>query len=96
MSPLEKKKCRKLRSLVANQQGEAAGLEAKQAVVRGCKAARKRFDRLESMNRVIDAGGDAASSIAKAKRKLNDTWTKRVSNNVAGFYDPKKARVQHA
>ena len=55
-----------------------------------------KFARLKAMNTAIDEGGEAASSIAKAKRKLNDTWTKRVSNNVAGFYDPKKARAKYA
>lgn len=54
-----------------------------------------KFARLKAMNTDIDAGGDAASGIAKAKRKLNDSWTKRQSNNVAGFYDPKKAKANH-
>ena len=55
-----------------------------------------KFARLSEMNRALDAGGDAAVGVAKAKRKMNDTWSKRVSNNVAGFFDPKKARAQHA
>ena len=57
--------------------------------------ARRKFAALASMNRTIDAGGDEAAGVAKAKRKLNDTWSKRVSNNVTGFYDPKKAKAQH-
>ena len=52
-----------------------------------------KFDRLAVMNRLIDGG---AVGVAKAKKALADTWTKRQSNNVAGFYDPKKAKVQHA
>ena len=93
MTPLERKQCRKLRSLVANQQGDAAGLEAKQAAVRACKSAHKKFARLAKMNKLID-GGEAG--VAKQKRALADTWTKRQSNNVTGFYDPKKARAKHA
>lgn len=58
--------------------------------------AHAKFVRLKAMNTAIDAGGDAAAGVAKQKRKLNDTWSKRVSNNVQGFYDPKKARAQHA
>lgn len=89
MTPLERKQCRKLRSLVANQQGDAAGLEAKQAVVKGCKSAHKKFARLAKMNSLIDAG---VPGVTKAKRKLADSWTKRQSNNTTGFYDPRKAK----
>ena len=32
------------------------------------------------------SSGDAAA--AKAKRKLNDTWTNRYSKNLAGFWNP--------
>lgn len=49
-----------------------------------------KFDRLAVMNRLID-GGEVG--VAKSKKALADTWTKRQSNNVAGFYDPKKARA---
>ena len=58
-------------------------------------AAQYKFDRLDSMNRTIDSKGDEAQGVAKAKRRMNDTWNKRVSNNVTGFYDPKKAKAQH-
>ena len=51
-----------------------------------------KFERLAVMNRLID-GGDIG--VAKAKKALADSWTKRQSNNVTGFYDPKKARVKH-
>ena len=55
-----------------------------------------KFSKLKSMNLEIDAGGDAAVGVEKQKRKLADSWTKRQSNNVTGFYDPKKARAKHA
>lgn len=55
-----------------------------------------KFARLAAMNAAIDAGGDEAVGVAKAKRQLSDSWTKRKSNNVTGFYDPKKARVKRA
>ena len=58
--------------------------------------AHAKFARLAAMNAAIDAGGDAAAGVAKAKRTMSDTWSKRVSNNVAGFFDPKKARKKRA
>lgn len=58
---------------------------------RAAKAkARAKFDTLAGMNRLID-GGEAG--VAKAKKALSNSWDKRYSNNVVGFYDPKKARV---
>ena len=59
------------------------------------KRAYAKFARLAAMNAAIDAGGDGAVGMTKAKRQLSDSWTKRRSNNVTGFYDPKKA-VKHA
>lgn len=52
-----------------------------------------KFERLAVMNRLID-GGEVG--VAKAKKALSDSWTKRQSNNVQGFYDPKKAKVKRA
>lgn len=61
-------------------------------VARANKAkATAKFATLAVMNRMID-GGEAG--VAKVKRRMNDNWTKRQSNNVTGFYDPKKAKVQ--
>ena len=51
-----------------------------------------KFERLAVMNRLID-GGEVG--VYRAKKALSDSWTKRQSNNVTGFYDPKKARVKH-
>lgn len=96
MTPLEKKQLRKLRSLVANTQSPEAGLAAKQASAKALRAAQAKFAKIAGMNRAIDAGGSDAVGVASAKRKLADSWTKRRSNNVTGFYDPKKARVKHA
>ena len=89
MTPLEKKQLRKLRSLVANAQGPEAGLEAKQDAARACKSAHKKFAKLKAMNTAIDAGGSAAAGVAKAKRKLADSWTKRNSNNTNGTWKAK-------
>lgn len=52
-----------------------------------------KFERLAVMNRLID-GGEVG--VARAKKALSDSWTKRQSTNVKGFYDPKKAKVKHA
>ena len=52
------------------------------------KAYRK-FARLSNMNSLIDAG---VPGVAKAKRKLADSWTKRQSSNTTGFYYPRKAK----
>lgn len=60
------------------------------------KRAYAKFARLAAMNAAIDAGGSEAVGMARAKRSLSDSWTKRRSNNVTGFYNPKKARVKHA
>lgn len=29
----------------------------------------------------------------KSSIKASDSWIKRVSNNITGFYDPRKAKV---
>lgn len=43
---------------------------------------------------------EKAQSLMQAKelrelRKLSDSWDKRTSSNVRGFYDKKKARLQY-
>lgn len=60
------------------------------------KRAYAKFARLAAMNAAIDAGGRDAVGVAKAKRQLSDSWVKRRSNTVFGFYYPKKARVKNA
>ena len=51
-----------------------------------------KFERLAVMNRLID-GGEVG--VYRAKKALSDSWTKRQSNNVTGFYDPRKAKANH-
>ena len=53
------------------------------------KKAYRKFARLSKINSLIDAG---VPGVAKAKRKLADSWTKRQSSNTTGIYDPKKAK----
>lgn len=57
------------------------------------KIARAKFDKLAALNADQDVGGHVGMSARRAKSMLNDTWTKRKSNNVAGFYDAGKARA---
>lgn len=54
--------------------------------------ATKKFNKLAALNDDQDVGGHVGMAARRAKSKMNDTWTKRKSNNVAGFYDAGKAR----
>ena len=51
-----------------------------------------KFARLKAMNSAIDAGGSDAAGVAKAKRRLSDSWTKRNSNNTAGIWNAKNSK----
>ena len=51
-----------------------------------------KFARLKAMNSAIDAGGSDAAGVAKAKRKLSDSWTKRNSNNTNGTWKAKNSK----
>lgn len=51
-----------------------------------------KFARLAAMNTAIDAGGSDAAGVAKAKRKLADTWTKRSSKNTNGTWKAKNSK----
>lgn len=55
-------------------------------------ASQRKFDKLAALNADIDAGGFAGMGARRAKTKMNDSWGKRSSMNVAGFFDQKKAR----
>lgn len=55
-------------------------------------AAQRKFDKLAALNADIDAGGFVGMGARRAKTKMNDSWGKRNSSNVAGFFDQKKAR----
>ena len=51
-----------------------------------------KFTRLAAMNTAIDAGGSDAAGVAKAKRKMSDSWTKRNSNNTTGTWKAKNSK----
>ena len=57
------------------------------------KVARAKFDKLASLNADMDVGGHIGMTARRAKAKMNDTWRDRMSNNVNGFFDQKKARA---
>lgn len=56
-------------------------------------AAQRKFDKLAALNEAIDAGGFAGMGARRAKTRMNDSWVKRSSRNVTGFFDQKKARA---
>lgn len=56
------------------------------------KRAHAKFARLAAMNAAIDAGGSAAVGVAKAKRQLSDSWTKRNSKNTDGTWKAKNSK----
>lgn len=51
--------------------------------------ARDKFDKLAEMNGMID---DGVPGVLKAKKKLQDTWTKRTNTNVQGFWKASEAK----
>ena len=51
-----------------------------------------KFAKLKAMNTAIDAGGSDAAGVAKAKRRLSDSWTKRNSNNTNGTWKAKNSK----
>lgn len=55
--------------------------------------ATKVFAKLVALNEAIDEGGHTAQGARKAKRKMNDTWSKRFSRNVQGFWKASEARA---
>lgn len=57
------------------------------------KVARAKFDKLAHLNADQDIGGHIGMAARRAKTLMHDSWTKRKSNNVAGFYDQAKARA---
>lgn len=56
------------------------------------KRAYAKFARLAAMNAAIDAGGSDAVGVAKAKRALSDSWTKRVSKNTNGTWKARNSK----
>jgi len=59
------------------------------ALAKRCKA---KFKKLAALNDDMDTGGHVGMAARKAKTMMNDSWVKRKSNNVSGFFDQKKAR----
>ena len=57
------------------------------------KRCAKKFKRIAALNDMQD-NGDAIERLAAgtAKRAMPNTWVKRKSNNVAGFWDRKAAK----
>lgn len=53
------------------------------------KVLERKFKKLAVLNDLIDSGD---SSAGKQKRKLNDSWVKRNSRNVAGTWSHREAR----
>lgn len=56
-------------------------------------AAEHKFAKFAALNGMIDQGGEYAKDGRKAKRKLADSWTKRTSRNVEGFFKPQHAKA---
>lgn len=53
-------------------------------------AATFRAERIAALNEMQDAGGDAGIAARQQKAKMRDTWMRRTSNNVTGFYKPQR------
>ena len=49
-----------------------------------------KFSRIAALNSDIDAGGHEAAGALKAKRAMQDSWSRRSSRNVYGFWKPQK------
>ena len=51
-----------------------------------------KFQRMNKLTALEMSGDDDARAARKMKQAMSDTWTKRESKNVRGFFDQKKAR----
>lgn len=59
------------------------------------KALAKAYAKFQRLNKLTDlelSGDDEARAARKMKKAMSDTWTKRESKNVRGFFDQKMAR----
>lgn len=56
-------------------------------------AAEHKFARIAAIAGLIDAGGEYAKDGRKARKKLSESWHKRQSKNVQGFWKPANARA---
>lgn len=62
------------------------------AMMSKAKRCTAKFEKLAELNAAMDVGGHVGMAARRAKSKMNDSWSNRKSNNVAGFFDQKKAR----
>lgn len=54
-------------------------------------AAEHKFAKLAALNGMIDQGGEYAKDGCKGKRRMSESWMKRTSRNVEGFFKPQHA-----
>lgn len=47
----------------------------------------------QELNKLQDAGGDDAVGAGRAKRAMQDDWTKRHGTDVRGLYNERAART---
>ena len=60
------------------------------------KAVAKAYAKFQRMNKLTAlemSGDDEARAARKIKKAMSDTWVKRESKNIRGFFDQKKARA---
>lgn len=60
------------------------------------KAVVRAYAKFQRMNKLTDlelSGDDEARAARKMKKAMSDTWTKRESKNIRGFFDQKAARA---
>lgn len=60
------------------------------------KAVAKAYAKFQRMNKLTAlemSGDDEARAARKMKKAMSDTWTKRESKTIRGFFDQKKARA---
>ena len=54
-------------------------------------AAAYKFAKLAALNGMIEQGGEYAKDGHKEKRRMSESWMKRTSRNVEGFFKPQRA-----
>lgn len=52
-----------------------------------------KFQRMNKLTALEMSGDDEARAARKMKKAMSDSWTKRESKNIRGFFDAKKARA---
>lgn len=53
----------------------------------------QKFAKIKALDDAIEIGGHIGMAARKEKRKMADSWTKRTSTNVRGFFDQAAARA---